>query len=164
MSSNASAWGLENSHDRYTKSEVKRGESEHINCRLSSFHVRRVDEIIAARYEPSFKTRTDVLQDAIVMWLEDWDQRYPDGSRGEMSALSEMELKVRRRESRDSFMAFAKKEFEALIDDTDLHGIRAFLITLIKFRTESPPDTPQKFKNEVDGMIERARRLTSDEK
>lgn len=162
MSGNANAWGLENTHDRYTKSDVRRGESEHVSSRISSFHMRRIDEIIAARYEPQFKTRTDVIQDAIVMWLEDWDQRYPDGAHGELSAFSEMELQTRRRESRDSFMQFAEKEFEALIDDTDLAGIKRFLITLIKFRTDSPPDTPQKFRNQIDSMIERARRLTSD--
>lgn len=162
--SNASDWGLDVPHDRYTKSEVKRGDTEHINCRINSFHVRRIDELLAARFEPNFKTRTDVIQDAIVMWLEDWDLRYPDGAHGQLSAESKMQLRKRRREHREAFMAFADKEFEALIFDKDKSGIADFLITLIQARAEFPPDTPQSFQDKLNAMIEKARRLTSDDK
>lgn len=162
--STASDWGLEAPHERFTKSDVKRGDTEHINCRISSHHKRRIDEILAGRFEPAFKTLTDVVQDSLVMWLEDWDSRHPDGQAGELAATSQIQLNIRRREARETFMSDVDKEWEALLDDADIEGIKRLLVILIKARAEFPPDSPPKFREKIDRMIERARRLTSDDK
>src|SRR5271154_4617611 len=51
--------------------------SEVVSFRADSFHVRRVDEILAARIDPELKTRSDIMQDALHLWLTTWDETYP---------------------------------------------------------------------------------------
>ena len=96
-------------HANLTQSmKSKGGETERIQCRADAFHVRRMDERLAARLDPEFKTRSDIMQDAIAMWLEDWDRRYPDGSGGQLRYQSELANMERRRQHRRGFLGNAE--------------------------------------------------------
>ncbi len=50
--------------------KIKTEATELISCRLPLSHVRLIDEFLAARTDGVLKTRSDVLRDAVMMWLE----------------------------------------------------------------------------------------------
>lgn len=144
---------------RYTKTEVKRGETERIQCRADSFHIRRIDEILAARIDPEFKTRSDVFQDAIAMWLEDWDRRYPDGAAGQLRYQSELANMERSRRHRTEFITNAEQELDGLREDADINGLRQYVQLMCRARGDFLDDAPATFMVRMDKMISESRRL-----
>lgn len=160
--SDFSPWMLDDSdqsRQRYTKSDVKRGQTEVIQCRADSFQVRRVDEIVASRIDPVLKTRSDVLQDALAMWLEDWDRRYPDGAGGELSYQARLEAQRRKRRYRTDFLATAEDELKGLREEGDITGLSGFLQTLLMAQGDFKDDAPASYLHKIDNMISEARRL-----
>lgn len=143
----------------YVKDQVKRGNTELIQCRADAFHVRRIDEIIAARIDSTFKTRSDVVQDAIAMWLEDWDRRYPDGATGELSYQARIEAMKRKRRYRADFLTIAEEELHGLQQDGDIQGLGNFLQTILLAQGDFKDDAPATYLQKIDDMILRARRL-----
>ena len=155
-------WNLDDTESirqRYTKHDVKRGQTELIQCRADSFQVRRIDEILACRIEPVFKTRSDVLQDAICMWLEDWDRRYPDGVTGELAYQARMHDMARRRAYREEFMESATNQLDGLRHDGDARGLSEFLHIVLRARGELQDSAPPSYMQRLDRIIETARRL-----
>lgn len=160
--SDFSPWMLDDSdqsRQRYTKNDVKRGQTDVIQCRADSFHVRRVDEIVASRIDPSLKTRSDVLQDALAMWLEDWDRRYPDGAGGELSYQAKLEGMRRKRRYRSDFLMTAEEELKGLREDGDVNGLSGFLQTLLMAQGDFKDDAPGSYLQKIENMISEARRL-----
>jgi len=147
------------SRQRYTKSNVRRGETEVIQCRADAFHVRRIDEIVASRIDPAFKTRSDVMQDAIAMWLEDWDRRYPDGAGGELAFQARLKALERKREFRVGFIQAATEQLEGLVSDSDILGIREFLQMMLQAQGNFKDDAPQPYMRQIEELIQRSRRL-----
>lgn len=157
-----SPWMLEDTEakrDRYTKSDVRRGNTEVIQCRADAFHVRRVDEIVASRIDPALKTRSDVMQDALAMWLEDWDRRFPDGAGGELSYQARIEAMKRKRRYRLDFLETAEEELTGLQNDGDVQGLSTFLQTLLLAQGDFKDDAPDTYLRKIDDMIQRAQRL-----
>jgi hypothetical protein len=144
---------------RYTKKEVKRGETEQIQCRADMFNVRRIDEIIAARIEPEIKTRSDVLNDAISLWLEDWDHRYPDGAAGQLRYQSELVNMERKRGYRQDFIQRAEGQLAGLREDGDLLGLKNYISLMLRARGDFMDDAPDSFMERMDRFISEARRL-----
>lgn len=147
---------------RYTKSDVKRGQTELLQCRADAFHVRRIDEIVASRLEANFKTRSDVVQDAVAMWLEDWDRRYPDGASGELSYQGRLEKLQRRQQHRDSFMETASEYMDSLRTTGDIYGLKEFLQVLLMAQGDFRADAPVSYMNKLEYMVETAERLLND--
>jgi hypothetical protein len=155
-------WALDDpssSRQRYTKNEVKRGETERIQCRADSFHIRRIDEILAARIDPEFKTRSDVFQDAIAMWLEDWDHRYPDGASGQLRYQSELANMERKRQHRQGFIEHAETQLTGLREDGDVLGLKSYISLMLRARGDFQDDAPDSFMERMDKLISEARRL-----
>jgi hypothetical protein len=154
-------WTLDDSENRqrYTKSDVRRGQTEFIQCRADSFHVRRIDEIVASRIDPTLKTKSDVLQDALAMWLEDWDKRYPDGSGGELAYRARLMRMERKRAFREEFMESAGDQLEALQRDGDALGMSEFLQIMLQAQGDFKDDAPSSYLSKVEDMIQRARRM-----
>lgn len=144
---------------RYTKSAVARGQTELIQCRADAFHVRRVDEIVASRIDPTLKTRSDVVQDALALWLEDWDKRYPDGSGGELGYHARLLRMERKREYREQFMQAAEKQLEGLQSEGDVRGLSEFLGIMLQSQGDFKDDAPPSFLQKLDLIIDRAHRL-----
>lgn len=155
----AEDWRLEKPHETYTKSDVKRGQTEHINFRADAFHIRRIDEILGGRYDPAFKTRSDVLSDAIVMWLEDWDLKHPDGSAGELRGRFQLDRQKQARDSRNDYLEQIKVELEDLRKDGDIDGLRALASNIIQQREDFKGSAPPRYIAELDQVLAETRRL-----
>lgn len=154
-------WALDDTgaRQRYTKSEVKRGETERIQCRADAFQIRRIDEIVASRIDPSFKTRSDVLQDAIAMWLEDWDLRYPDGVGGELSYQARLKTMERKRVYRQEFLTSAVEQIDSLKIDADVEGLSSYLHIMLLAQGDFRSSAPESYLKQLDALIAEARRL-----
>ena len=144
---------------RYTKAQVKHGQTDLIQCRADAFHVRRVDEIVASRIDPTLKTRSDVMQDALAMWLEDWDRRYPDGSGGELSYSARLQRMERKRRYRSEFIDSASEQLDSLQRDGDALGLGEFLQIMLQAQGDFKDDAPPSYLTKVEGMIQTARRM-----
>lgn len=156
--SGPSAWQLEAAHQRYFKREGNKSETESFTGRISSFHLRRIEEIIHTRIEPDFKTKTDVVQDAISMWLEDWDLRHPDGVGGEYTSSSQLDIIQAASDRRANYMAKAEKTLDTVSHDKDIAGLKAVVVSFVKYREESQ-SAPVAYQADLDGLIAKARRL-----
>ncbi len=155
-------WALddpESNRQRYTKSDVKRGATELIQCRADAFHVRRVDEIIASRVDPAFKTRSDVVQDALAMWLEDWDRRYPDGAGGELAYQSLMRAIELKRTHREEFLESAKNQLDGLRQDGDVDGLSDYLHIMARAQGDLKDTAPATYMRRLNELIMEARHL-----
>lgn len=155
-------WALddpESNRQRYTKSNVQRGSTEVIQCRADAFHVRRIDEIVASRIDPSFKTRSDVMQDALAMWLEDWDRRYPDGAAGELSYQALMKAMERKSAYRTEFMETASGQLDRLRQEGDSGGLSEYLHIMARARGDFKDSAPPSYMTKIDRLISDARRL-----
>jgi hypothetical protein len=159
MAEDVNPWQLERQHETFTKSNVQRGNTEHIQFRADAFHVRRIDEIIASRVDPSFKTRSDVLSDAVVLWLENWDLQHPDGTAGELHHRFQLDNQKRARQYRVEYMESAKEELDALRKDFDVEGLRALSRNLIAATIELTGKAPPKYIAELDQLLAETRRL-----
>ena len=60
-----------------TRATVPRGESEFVGFRCAIKRIRQMDEIVASRFFPEIKTRSDILQDAVVMWIDKYYEENP---------------------------------------------------------------------------------------
>jgi Arc/MetJ-type ribon-helix-helix transcriptional regulator len=155
-------WTLDDTdtkRQRYTKSDVHRGQTELIQCRADSFHVRRIDEIVASRIDAVLKTRSDVIQDAIALWLEDWDRKFPDGSGGELGYHARLLRIERKRIYRDQFMETAEEQLNALQADGDIHGLAEFLQIILQSQGDFKDDAPVSFMDQLEKLVDRAHRL-----
>lgn len=157
-------WFLEDTElrPRYNRGNLPKGQVEHIQCRTNALHVRRIDEIVASRVEPVFKTRSDVLQDAISMWLDDWDQRYPDGigMGGELAYRSMLDKAERMDEEREGFVQSAQTRLERLQNNKDTEGIEGFLRMMLAAQVKLQKEkAPAVYLDRIEEMIVRSRRL-----
>jgi hypothetical protein len=152
-------WRMEKPHETYTKSDVKRGATDHVQFRADSFHIRRIDEILGQRLDSAFKTRSDVFQDAIVMWLEDWDLKHPDGAAGELHYKFAMEQQKRQRVSRREYLETVKEELDDLRKDADVEGLRALARNIISASEELKHTAPPKYIAELDQILADTRRM-----
>lgn len=154
------AWNLETDNKKrtpYKRVSEKKGDSIPVACRCDSLMVRRMDEVIGLQ-DPSYKTRSDIVQDAIAMWLEDWDIRHPDV----ITALTyqfKVEQMGRRRSARSTFLEMAKKELDGLRDDSDIMGLHQFVQTLDTALMDLREDAPASFLRKVDDIRTSAKRL-----
>ena len=163
MSATVDPFQLGGIHDRqpYTKASVKRGETTHIQCKADAFLVRRVDEIVASRIDDAFKTRSDVLQDAIAMWVDDWDEHHPDGASGQLSYQSELSRLERASENRTAFLTRADTQLNRLSGEGDRNGLQTYLEVMARARGDFLDDAPKSFINKMDQYIDQAKRLLS---
>jgi hypothetical protein len=154
-------WALDDltPRQRYTKTEVKRGETERIQCRADAFNVRRIDEIVASRIEPTLKTRSDVLNDALSLWLDDWDSKYPDGVGGELAYQARLKTMERKRIYRNDFLEDAKAQIENLQSDGDLEGLTTYLHLMQLAQGDFQSSAPESYVRQLKSLIDQARRL-----
>lgn len=156
------AWNLDADGSKrtpYTRVKDKKGDSVPVTARCDSLMVRRTDEILASAVGwPTYKTRSDIVQDALAMWLEEWDKEHPD----QASALSyqfKVEQMGRRRAARTDFIDIAKKELDGLREDGDITGLHQFIATLDTALSDFRVDAPASFLRRVDELRTSAKRL-----
>lgn len=66
----------------YTRASAQSRETDPITFRASSSEIRKIDEIVASRIEPELKTRSDVINDALHRWLENFFAEHSDDMPG----------------------------------------------------------------------------------
>lgn len=156
--SGSGPWQLDSPHQRYFRKEGNKSETESFTGRFSSFHLRRIEEIIHTRIEPDFKTKTDIVQDAISMWLEDWDQRHPDGVGGEYTSSSQLDIIQAQSDRRANYLDKAKKTLDTVASDKDIAGLKAVVVSFVKYLEESHA-APAAYQLELEALIAKARRM-----
>ncbi len=155
------AWNLETDPTKrtpYKRVQERKGDSTPVACRCDSFIVRRMDEILGSANSPDYKTRSDIVQDAIALWLEEWDKEHPEM----VTALSyqfKVEQMGRRRAARTAFLEVAKTELDGLRDDGDISGLHQFIQALDTALVDFREDAPASFLRKIDEIRTSARRL-----
>lgn len=155
-------WNLES--DGRTRTPYKRvkersGESIPVATRCDSLMVRRMDEILASGVgSPTYRTRSDIIQDAIAFWLEEWDRNHPDMITP-LAYQFKVELMGRRRSARKDFLEVAKAELDGLRDDGDITGLQELIKELDKALSDFRQDAPASFLNKMDEIRTSAKRL-----
>lgn len=152
-------WNLERTHEVYTRTKLPKDEQEYCNFRAKKSHIRRIDEIVGQRLDPAFKTRTDVLFDAVVLWLETWDLNHPDGATGELRFEFQLEQQQRQRGSRTSYMEKVTQELDELRKDADIDGLRSLASNIIMATQEMKHSAPPKYIAQLDQILADTRRL-----
>lgn len=159
---NIEAWNLESDPTKrtpYTRIKDKKGDSVPVAARCDSLMVRRMDEILArALGWPTYKTRSDIIQDAIAFWLEQWDLDHPETA----SALSHqfhVEQMGRRRNARNQFFEMAKEELNGLRDEGDTTGLYQFIAALDQALTDFREDAPATFLSKMTELRAAAKKL-----
>jgi hypothetical protein len=127
--------------------------------RAVEFWARRADEIVASRVEPSIKTTSDLLQDALVMFIEDWDKRYPDGMGGELAYQTRLLLAELKDEAREAFIEQSESRLDRLQANGDLRGLNEFLQIMHQAEGDFKDDAPRSYLVKIEDMIEKAHRL-----
>ena len=119
---------------RYTQSKSQ--QTEHISFRAPLSIIREIDEIVAGRYDEFLRTRSDVLNDAVALWLETWFTEHPDKL---VTEAREFFLSKRRmeRERRDSYIQLLEDELEKAIKDKDAKYLRELFIEVARYRGEA---------------------------
>lgn len=79
------------------KGKANTANTELISARIPSTHIRLIDEYVAARRNAALRTRTDVLRDAVALWLE---QEFEEGNLDTLSRLQFSLSKQRAEEER----------------------------------------------------------------
>lgn len=153
-------WNLESDPRKrtpYKRIQERKGDSTPVACRCDSFIVRRMDEILATQ-DPDYKTRSDIVQDALALWLEKWDEDHPEM----VTALSyqfKVEQMGRRRAARSAFLEVAKTELEGLREDGDVGGLHHFIQALDTALIDFREDAPASFLRKIDEIRMGAKRL-----
>ena len=75
-----------------------------ISGRISKQLLRRVDVIVQSRIDPRIQTRSDVVQDAIARWVQEWDKINPDGAGGVLSVESQVLMAQQQWQWREAFV------------------------------------------------------------
>jgi hypothetical protein len=87
-----------------------------------------LDEIIQSGVDPRLKTKSDCLQDALAMFVEDWAKNYADGLTGRTLRMFNLQQMQRQHDSRLKFVT----DVEERLDEASQTGDRVALMNLIE--------------------------------
>ena len=132
--------------------------------RQPEFQARRIDEILAGRYDPAVVTKTDVFIDAVNLWLDEWDKKgMPDGANGTLRTQWGIYKMRVERVIRDNFLEEAKVQLHGLKQEGDvrrLGELKGYIdIALSDFRNE-----PRSYLQELESVLEQVDRLLDEAK
>ena len=127
MESYEKYWQAENPESRERFTKPPKGQTEQLNFRIYTFHARMLDEIIHSTLDPSLKTKSDCLQDAVALWIEDWEKKHSDGLSGRTLRRFHMERMLQVAQERDNFM----EEVKQIVDLSKKTGDRNTLFAMV---------------------------------
>ena len=123
MESYEQYYQAENPENRERFVKPPRGQTEQLNFRIYTFHARVLDEIIHSGLDPNLKTKSDCLQDAVDLFIKDWNKNYADGLSGRTLRRRNMEEMLRIAQERDRFTEEAKEIVELSKKTGDRHTL-----------------------------------------
>lgn len=148
--------------ERYTKALHKKIETVPMGARLPAYMMERIAEIVGQRYIPECKTVTDVIWDAVALWLEDYDAYGPDGHNGSARILWEMERYALERDQRERAVASIRDALDDCAHDGHSEGIERILVHALKLQQQLVDgDATTKQRQELDQQIKRAKRMAA---
>lgn len=145
---------------RYTAASIRKGEAgEPVSFRPNAFHTRRIDEILAARIDPELRTRSDILHDALHLWLQTWDEQYPDGANGMMRTQFQMDELEREASVQKNFALRSQMILDDLRETGDVRKLTRY-ITMVSDGIEEFGDTASPgIVTKLRAMLDTAERL-----
>ena len=114
-----------------TRARVPRGESDLISFRCATKSIRQMDEIVATRDEPDLRTRSDILQTAVIEWIDRYYESHPNG-RGKASWT--LQMVALRRERRDLELDHAVREASRARNEEDQSFLQMLLPHSVKMK------------------------------
>jgi hypothetical protein len=110
--------------------------------------------------DPLLETKSDILQDALHLWLEKWDEDYGDGADGELSYEFRLKEIERRIIYQESFVGTVENIFDSLKKYRDVNGFKEYLVSMVEARLNFVGSgVPPEILERMDNLIEDTRRL-----
>jgi hypothetical protein len=163
------AWGLDpndnpNSRERHSATNGKaKAATEVASFRCSLSHLRALDEIIQSGIDPRLKTKSDCLQDAVSLFLEDWTNHYADGVSGRTLRRLRLERVQAVLDSRQTFLDLLDKGIDTAREQKDLLELRNLLHDARAEATDSEGYAPQTYIDEVNRRVTRLSEMLEEE-
>ena len=155
MKSYEDEWQFDTSETRERFTQAPRGQTENVGFRAFLGHLRIVDEAIQSRRDPRIKTRSDVLQDALMMWIEDWAKNYAEqGVHGTFLRELNLNKAKAKRERRKYMLDLIDADIEEAKQDKDVYGLQSTLRTVQEERDSLDEHCPQSYISQLDERIE----------
>lgn len=118
-------------------------------------YLRALDEIIQSGMDPRLKTKSDCLQDALALFVEDWNKNYQDGIQGRTLRMLELERMKRLRESRTSLIEQAQEELQQAVRNSDIETLHRIEGHITAEREDSLGVSPPTYIKELDELLGR---------
>lgn len=154
-------WQIGNPDDRERFTQAPRGQTEQLNFRVFTSHSRVLDEIIHSGIDPRLKTKSDCLQDAVALFIEDWNEKYPDGLSGRTLRKLMLEKIRMERESREEFLSTIEAEIESAKKQKDREGFVKILSYLKVERDDYRQYAPPSYIDQLTLLIKDLEELLS---
>jgi hypothetical protein len=132
--------------------------TRHTQFRQPEIQARRIDEILAGRFDITLKTKTDILIDATSLWLDEWDKRNPDGANGVLRAQYALYKRNIERTIRNDFLEDAKEQLHELRHDGDVRRLQGLQLDLEMVIADSHNE-PESYIKELQRLLEETTRL-----
>jgi hypothetical protein len=147
-----------------TSTQFKRGDTEMVSFRAPLEHVVKMQIIIEQRRVAGIQTRSDIMNDAVFMWLERFYEDNPTFDPAAAQDMKMIRLRVER-EHRATFLNSAQTLLEGLVEDQDTVGIDQYLVAMVESKYDYVNrNAPKSFVVKLDSLIDRARRLIDESK
>lgn len=146
---------------RFTSRDIKRGETEMVSFRCDLQILHRMQVIVESGEDPELQTKTDILLDAVHLWLTRWDEDHDDPRQRKLAYQFRMRELRRRLDHQKSFLESTESLLDALKNTGDVDGLKEllFIMAEAKFEfTDSPPD----FLKKLQYMTDETRRLVKE--
>ena len=155
-------WTFDNPNSRERLTSAPRGQSEPFTTRIYQSNLRILDEIIHSGIDPRLKTKSDCVQDAVALFIEDWVKNYSDGLSGRTLQMLKLERIRMQREAREEFIRRVDEEIESAKYSQDRESLGTILYSLSQERGDSEGWSPNTYIAQLDVRIEDLRHILSD--
>lgn len=154
VTNHEAGWRVEdNDADRERFTAAPKGQTESITFRAYTHHLRVLDEIIQSGVDPRLKTKSDCLQDALALLIENWVDYFQDGLSGTTLRRQRMEITRRRRAAREQFLAEWDDELDVAKSKQDQKELENLLMDICYERGDREKDSPDSHVYELDRRI-----------
>jgi hypothetical protein len=154
----AEAWGLEDAIDRERFTNAPRGQTEPITFRIYTHNARILDEIIHSGIDPRLKTKSDCLQDATSMFIDDWLTNYQDGISGRTLRMYKYERDKLQREARQSFLTETDEAIKQCSNEGDVRGLQRIRSNVDSELSDVNDNTPESYVKNLTARLDDLRR------
>jgi hypothetical protein len=110
---------------RVTARTTKRDSTEHWQFRVDSKFADEINQILASQADPDLKTRSDVLHDAVALWLDEWADEHADTS---LARHWRLERRLYARDYRDAYLDRTANALDRAVNEHDDELVKEIFI------------------------------------